>query len=154
MRTSIRPLTPLHYKSVKDMFAVFYKSGQKIEHLAYTWRHRNRAESMGIFNASGDLLGFALLKDREKVPGNLYLAYMAVHPAFKGFDLGSKLLKAILRKQQEINGSVHLIPLYAEKLQAWYVNHGFTFTTDIYMNFHSHRTRRNARSVDSVLRGV
>jgi len=134
----------MHYKSVKDIFTVFYKYGMKDDNLSYYWRHRSREASLGIFNETGDLLGFALLLNKATTPGNMYLSYMAVHQDFKGLDLGSKLLKRILDQRLEARGSVHLVPLYSPKLRAWYTAHGFRFTTEDYMNFHSYRTRQVA----------
>jgi len=145
MRTYIRALTPLHYKSVKDIFTVFYKYGMKDDNLSYYWRHRSRNASLGIFNASGDLLGFALLINKAATPGNMYLSHIAVHPDFKGFDLGSKLLTRILERRIAVRGSVHLVPLESNKLRLWYAAHGFRFTTEDYMNFHSYGTRKNVR---------
>ena len=147
MRTHIKQLGPLHYRSMKDIFAVFYKSGMKDQDLSYYWRHRSREASVGIFSSAGDLLGFALLMNKADTPGNMYLSYIAVHPDFKGFDLGSKLLKSILVKRLAINGSIHLVPLSFPKLRKWYYDHGFNFSTDC-MNFHSYRTRKNQWSVD------
>ena len=143
MRTYIRRLSPLHYKSIKDIFAVFYKNGIKDVTLSYYWRHRSRDASIGIFNETGDLLGFALLMNKAATPGNMYLSYIAVHEDFKGHDLGSKLLLRVLQQRLEVRGSVHLVPLSSKKLRLWYVAHGFRFTTEDYMNFHSYGTRKN-----------
>jgi GNAT superfamily N-acetyltransferase len=142
MHTYIQQLDPLHYKSVKDIFTVFYKSGIKNEDLSYYWRHRSREESVGIFH-EGDLLGFALLMNRASTPGNMYLSYIAVHPDFKGLDLGSKLLMFILAKCLDAKKSIHLVPLSSPKLRQWYVMHGFKFTQKNCMNFHSYPTRQN-----------
>jgi ribosomal protein S18 acetylase RimI-like enzyme len=147
MRTYIRPLGPLHYRSIKDIFTVFHKNDLKDKDLSYYWRHRSREASVGIFNGAGDLLGFALLMNKAETPGNMYLSFIAVHPAFKGLDLGSKLLKSIMAKRLAVNGSVHLVPLSFPKLRKWYYDHGFNFSRNC-MNFHSHRTRKNQWSVD------
>jgi ribosomal protein S18 acetylase RimI-like enzyme len=147
MHTYIRQLNPLHYKSVKDIFAVFHKNGIKDDALSYYWRYRSRGASIGIFNETGDLLGFALLMNKAGTPGNMYLSYIAVHPDFKGHDLGSKLLMRILEQRLEARGSVHMVPLSSKKLCLWYEAHGFRFTNELYMNFHSYGTRKNGLRV-------
>ena len=146
MRTYIRRLTPLHYRSIKDIFEVFYREGLCNMDLSYYWRYRDRRTSIGTFNADGDLLGFALLMDKATTPNNLYLSFIATHSRFSDYGLGSKMMQWIVAGRRNEKGAVHLISLDSPRLQAWYMKHGFRSTYDrYYMNLHSYGTRSYSR---------
>lgn len=147
MRTYLKRLGPTHYRSAKDIFAIFYKEGMRDYDLSYYWRCRCVSESIGVFTREGDLLGFALVMKKASTPGNLYLPFIAVHPDFKGLDLGSAMLKHILSRRLDARGAIHLVPLSSIRLRAWYERHGFRFTTELYMNFHSYGTRSRTLSM-------
>lgn len=138
----IKKLLAEHYKSVKDIFGEsFYKVGIDDTDLAYYWRARHSADSLGIFSNEGDLLGFALVIQPAATPNNRYLIYFAVHSAYRGTRLGSTLISKILEKRRAARGAIHLTPLNTAGLRDWYIKRGFRNTCGGYMNFHSYGTR-------------
>ena len=144
MKTHIKPLSPLDYRSVREMFQVFNGKDLDYSDLSHYWRIRSRPHSIGIFNSDGDILGFAIVAKRYNNPRNLYLAFIAVDKAFRGYELGSKLLDAIVAERHAAKGAVHLVALHGNpRLIAWYSSHGFQKSAP-YMNFHSCGTRAMA----------
>jgi len=143
MRPNIKSLRDEHYKSVKDIFGEsFYSHGLKNSDLAYYWRHRSRKRSLGICNAEGDLLGFALVQSKAATPGNMYLSYLAVHSSCRGTQLGSQLLSRIILDSVREETCLHLCSLTDRKLRLWYAQHGFWTTKgETHFNLHQHNTR-------------
>lgn len=135
MKYRIRPLIAQDHKSAKDIFEAAFK--RKMPNT--TWRYKNRERSLGIFNTTGDLLGFILLS------GKRYISRIAVHPYFQNLGLGSKLLKAVLMKSCLDKQTVYLTPLNWEKpLMKFYCNHGFYMSKGNIMVFHFKNTRRQS----------
>jgi ribosomal protein S18 acetylase RimI-like enzyme len=151
----IKQLVTQDYASIKDIFCqTFLKEDIPVSCLGYRWRNRSRENSFGIFTSSGDLLGFALISDGrhlqvqqlekdKKVSNtpNRYLSFLAVHPAYRGANLGSELLSVILAKTITDNKSICLYPLDNTKLKDWYKRYGFNPSPKEFFNFHIHNTR-------------
>ena len=149
MSYSIRPLTCLDVKSAADIFKETFHFE---EHKEFNpiWRDRSREESVGVFNDDGDLLGFILIFENQRC-----LRYIAVHPLFQKFGIGSMLLKYALKRCLERGVSLNLLPAN-DTVQAWYERQGFTVTNWFkardgklwpIMNFHTYETRRHAKNL-------
>jgi len=155
----IKQLTTQDYASVRDIFCLtFLKEDIPVSYLGYRWRNRTRANSFGVYNRGGDLLGFALVSDgrhhqqqqlekdkKHTETASRYLSFMALHPNFRGGALGSELLKVVLMATVNDNKSLCLFPLEDTRLKAWYKHNGFNLSTHDYFNFHCHRTRNQAK---------
>jgi len=138
---ALRPLCAQDYRSVKDIFENAFDTHLKpITDLGISWKYRSKPHSLGVFR-SGDLLGFAIVSFHTKNGINRYVDYLAVHSSFRGHDIGSMLLKAIISECHAGHTSVHLYPLPFPKLVAWYKSHGFYDTYGGYLNLHSYDTR-------------
>ena len=145
MKTYIRKLTSANYKSLKDIYErEFAKEGFTFYELYIQWKFRDHNESLGIYNYTGDLLGF-VISDGDFIP------YIAIHPHFHGMNLGTKLMKELLRKYYLHKKYIYLYPMKQDiKLVKWYTKLGFQFTSNGFMVFHSYNTRsRNNINVHS-----
>lgn len=142
LETVVRQLTLADYKSIKDIFHdAFDCHACSEKDCGDSWRQRSAPDSYGIFSSEGDLLGFAIVSFHKKNGTNRYLDYLAVHSAFRGQDLGSKLLGYILDRCRELRQAIHLYPVNNERIKAWYRSHGFRDTAGGYMNQHFYPTR-------------
>jgi ribosomal protein S18 acetylase RimI-like enzyme len=147
MSYTIRPLTCLDSRSTKDIFIETFHRDDWSE-FGWIWRWRSKTESVGVFNTSGDLLGFALILGHCRE-----LKYIAVHPLFQKHKLGSLLLNHVLKTCIATGKSLHLVPANKE-VEAWYTRHGF-YTTKYFttsdntnwkvMHFHSKNTRSQSK---------
>lgn len=160
----IKQLTTQDYASAKDIFRLtFLQEGIPLSFFGYRWRNRSHEDSFGIYTYAGDLLGFAtmsdgyheqrqqLKKDKKTIDVvSRYLSFLAVHPSYRGANLGSELLKVLLAKAVADNKSVCLYPLENQRLKDWYKNNGFNPSTHEYYNFHCHPTRRQARYLNQL----
>ena len=143
----IKSLNNLHYKSIKAIFQeAFSQEEYNSDDIGYAWKTRIRGESQGYFNKQGDLLGFAIVTRRTspKVP---YIHFIAVYNDYKGFGYGSRILKAVLKRQE----NVYLWPegrneKETDTLRAWYGKHGFRRSHDNYYAIHKYTTRSKAHS--------
>lgn len=143
MKYTIKPLTSLHVKSVRDIFnEVFHMEEWK--ELPWIWRVRSNVESIGVFNSTGDLLGFALILAYTRK-----LKYIGIHPLYQKYGLGSMLLKHILKTCHKIDKSLSLIPAN-DIVKAWYSRYGFQISSYFRtidnkwwpaMNYHTKNTR-------------
>lgn len=144
MQTVIRQLTLNDYKSVKDIFYEAFKGPDYADkNCEESWRDRSVPDSLGIFSTKGALLGFAIVSFHKRNGTNRYLDYLAVHSAFRGQNLGSKLLEHIVAICRELRQSIHLYPVDSDSIKAWYRSHGFRETAGGYMNQHFYHTRLN-----------
>jgi GNAT superfamily N-acetyltransferase len=66
--------------------------------------------------------------------------YFALAPEVRGTGIGTSILKDILKKCYDENGSIHLCPA-KEELEAWYERNGFRWSNKNYYVFHSYATR-------------
>ena len=143
MSYRVKSLTCLDSKSTKDIFhEVFHKDEWR--EFRWIWRYRSRVESVGIFDASDNLLGFALI-----LPHSRELKYIGIHPNFQNLRLGSVLLKHILKTCANNRHSLNLVPAN-DVVEAWYYKNGFRLSqyfiaTDStrwkIMNYHPYFTR-------------
>lgn len=147
MSYTIRPLTSLDSRSAKDIFSEIFHQDEWSE-FGWIWRWRSKTESVGIFNTSGDLLGFALILGHSRK-----LKYIGVHPLFQRHKLGTLLLKHILKTCIETGKSLNLVPAN-KTVEAWYARNGFQFSKNFValdntcwqiMNFHSKNTRSQSK---------
>jgi len=143
MKYTLRPLTALDARSTKDIFHEVFHQDDWSE-LGWIWRYRSKRESIGVFNSTGELLGFALI-----LPHSRKLKYLGVHPNFQLHGFGSILLKDILKSCVSQRRSLNLVPAN-EIVEAWYRRHGF-YTSRYFiatdntrwstMNYHPYSTR-------------
>jgi GNAT superfamily N-acetyltransferase len=162
----IKQLTTADYASVKDIFCLtFLQESIPVSYLGYRWRNRNHETSFGIYSRANDLVGFALVSDgrhtqvqqlkkdksttSDLMPSR-YLSFMALHPSYRGGNLGSHLLKALLTKTVADNKSMCLFPLDSARLKAWYTNNGFNTGPSEYYNFHCHATRSQSKHLQRL----
>ena len=145
----IRPLTCL---DVRSAFDIFRETFHFEEHKEFNpiWRDRTKEESVGVFNDDGDLLGFILIFENQRC-----LKYIAVHPQFQKFGIGSMLLNYALKRCVLRGVSLNLLPAN-DTVKTWYERQGFVLTSWFkardgklwpIMNFHTHGTRRNAKNL-------
>jgi GNAT superfamily N-acetyltransferase len=144
MKTHVKPLIAENYKSVKDIYdSEFAMMGKKT--LKSPWKNRIPDLSLGIFNHSGDLLGFTLVIRLTSDSESNYLSRIAIHPDFQNFGLGKKLLKAVLEKSYLKKETLYLTPLNrSNSLIKFYCQQGFYGTGDGYMACHFYNTRRQS----------
>jgi len=162
----IKHLSALDYASIKDIFCqTFLKENIPVAYLGYRWRNRCHENSFGVYTYNGELLGFALVSDGRhqqvqqlnkdkkmtQVPSR-YLSFLAVHPQFRGANLGSELLKVLLAKSVADNKSVCLYPLEDKRLKEWYKHNGFNESANDYFNFHTHYTRNQAQYLRALVK--
>lgn len=141
MKPRIRELTAEHYGSVRAIFTdEFYSKGDiPYSYLQEAWRYRAREMSLGAFNNEGDLVGFIVTYDH-------YIAFIAVHSYFQNMNIGTMLLKNVLKQCILENHYVYLWPLSLDKrLVNWYRSHGFNATHDGHMVFHTYNTRMHSK---------
>jgi len=149
MQTVIRPLSNRDYDSVTTIFYDAFKEPEYADkNCEDSWRDRSVPDSYGIFSTKGALLGFAIVSFHKRNGPNRYLDYLAVHSAFRGQDLGSKLLGHILKICEHLGQSIHLYPVKSERIRAWYRSQGFRETAGGYMNRHFYRTRLSCQDKD------
>jgi ribosomal protein S18 acetylase RimI-like enzyme len=149
MQTVIRPLSTSDYESVKDIFYNTFKEPEYADkNCEDSWRDRSVPDSLGIFSTKGALLGFAIVSFHTRNGPNRYLDYLAVHSAYRGQDLGSKLLGHILKICEDLGTSIHLYPVKSERVRAWYRSQGFRDTAGGYMNLHFYNTRLSSKERD------
>jgi ribosomal protein S18 acetylase RimI-like enzyme len=143
------------YASVKDIFRqTFLKEEIPISTLGFRWRNRSHENSIGAYTSQGDLVGFALVSDgyhqqlqqlkkdkTEKLPECRYLSFLAVHPDYRGANLGSEIISLILKKAINDNKTLCLFPLDNVRLKTWYKGWGFNESPSQYYSFHTHGTR-------------
>ena len=152
MSYSIRPLTCLDVKSAADIFRETFHFE---EHKEFNpiWRDRTREESVGVFNDDGDLLGFILIFENQRC-----IKYIAVHPLYQKYGIGSMLLKHTLKRAYLKGQSLNLLPANAT-VQAWYERQGFIVSSWFkandgklwpVMNFHTYWTRRHAKNLKRI----
>ena len=150
MQTVVQPLTTNDYESVKDIFYDSFKGSEYADkNCEESWRDRSVPDSLGIFS-EGVLLGFAIVSFQKRNGPNRYLDYLAVHSAFRGQDLGSKLLKHILQICRNLRQSIHLYPVDNDRIKAWYRSHGFYDTASGYMNQHFYETRSKCKNIEPL----
>jgi len=149
MSYSIRPLTCLDVKSAADIFRESFCM-EEYKEFNPIWRDRTKEESVGVFNDDGDLLGFILIFENQRC-----LKYIAVHPHYQKYGIGSILLKYALKRAYMKGHSLNLIPAN-DTVQAWYERQGFIVSSWLkakdgkvwpIMNFHMHGTRRHAKNL-------
>jgi ribosomal protein S18 acetylase RimI-like enzyme len=151
MQTVIRPLTSHDYKSVKDIFYEAFKGPDYADkNCEDSWRDRSVPDSLGIFSTKGLLLGFAIVSFQKRNGPNRYLDYLAVNSAFRGQDLGSKLLGHILQICRDLRQGIHLYPVDNERVKAWYRRQGFRETAGGYMNQHFYETRSKDKNIEPL----
>jgi len=151
MQTVIRPLTEKDYTSVKDIFYDTFKEPEYADkNCEESWRDRSVPDSLGIFSTKDALLGFAIVSFHKRNGPNRYLDYLAVHSAYRGQDLGSKLLGHILQICRELRQGIHLYPVASERVKAWYRSQGFRETTGGYMNQHFYPTRSKDKNIEPL----
>ncbi len=132
-----------HYKSVRDIFCdAFHTEGLKTSDLGISWR--NKAYALGVFSWNGDLLGFVITSFHKRSGGSRYIDYLAIHSAYRGQNLGNKLLKFVRRISYIEKKSLHLWPLNNKKLIDWYKSHGFYHSNGTYYTSHTYETRSQA----------
>jgi GNAT superfamily N-acetyltransferase len=149
MSYSIRPLTCLDVKSAVDIFRDSF-CVEEYKEFNPIWRGRTKEESVGVFNDDGDLLGFILIFENQRC-----LKYIAVHPQYQKYGIGSMLLKHALKRAYMKGQSLNLIPANAT-VQGWYERQGFIVSSWMttkdgkvwpVMNFHMYWTRRHAKNL-------
>lgn len=147
MKYTIKPLTSLDSRSVRDIFhEVFHE--EDWSELNWIWRYRSKSESVGVFNSTGDLLGFALILQYSRK-----LKYLGVHPLYQNFGLGSMLLRHTLKVCNLARSSLALVPAN-QIVSAWYYRHGFRISKYFraidntwwsIMYYHTRNTRSKGR---------
>jgi ribosomal protein S18 acetylase RimI-like enzyme len=166
MAYSISQLKTQDYASVKDIFReTFLQEGVPIDTLGYRWRNRSLSNSFGVYTYAGDLIGFAIVSDGshfqeqkqkktttkpDKSVPSRYLSLLALHPSFRGTNIGSQLLILLLQKTIRDGKSLCLYPLDNERLKEWYKRYGFYESVKEYYNFHFHYTRKQAKYLDKI----
>jgi ribosomal protein S18 acetylase RimI-like enzyme len=142
MDTVIQPLQTKDYRSAKDIFHdAFDCHDLPVKDFGDSWRARSIPDSYGIFSTDGDLIGIAIVSFHKKNGTNRYLDYLAVHSAFRGRDLGSKLLCYLIDICKDQGTGIHLFPVENPRVKAWYKSHGFRETANGYYNQHFYMTR-------------
>lgn len=116
MSFTIKTLTCLDYKSVRDIFSQLFVESEDAK-FRIAWRHRTRALSMGVYK-NKDLVGFALVEKK-------HLVFIGIHHDFQSYGLGSKLLRAVLATAFNRCHNIHLTPVDNEIVISWYVKNGF-----------------------------
>jgi ribosomal protein S18 acetylase RimI-like enzyme len=134
------------------------------------WRNRNRSwgKSLGIFCTSSShniLVGFLLCDFGGYKCMNTHITFLAIHPNFQMYGLGSYILQTFLKSEMEARRSVSLTPTYVDHVWKWYHKQGFRVTryskaddggVFTLMNFHPYPTRSHntALKMCSVERSV
>jgi len=143
------------FKAAREIFTECF-SATPICDFQYAWRNRIRGPtgSIGAYTKKGDLVGFLLCDLGGYKFKNTHIAFLAVHPDFQKFRLGSCMLETFLKRECEDRRNVTLTPLYTQHVWNWYHRQGFYVTkyskaleggTFTLMNFHHYPTRRNNR---------
>lgn len=141
------------FKSARDIFTTTFPD-TSISKFHVAWRYRIKSSSIGIYTKEGDLVGFLLTDLGGYKYKNTHIDYLAVHPLYQKFRLGSCLLETLLEKECEASRSVSLTPLYSNHVWYWYHREGFNVTryaeaegggVFTLMNFHPYPTRRHNR---------
>ena len=160
MRTSFRSmgfklatLKVADFKPAREIFTETFHD-TPIRDFQYAWKERIRCTSLGIYTKRGDLVGFLLCDLGGYKYENTHITFLAVHPEYQKFRLGSCLLHTFLHLECEARRNVTLTPLYTPHVWKWYHNQGFYVTrysqaleggVFTLMNFHYYPTRRNNR---------
>ena len=152
------------FRSARDIFSqTFLAEDIPITRFGYRWRNRCHENSVGVYTHYGDLVGFALVsdgyyqqtqqlkKDKKEPPTkSRYLSFLAVHPDFRGANLGSEIMRIVLSKALADNKSLCLFPLDNARLKSWYNGLGFNKSPSEYYNFHTHATRHQNPYIQKI----
>lgn len=146
------PLRVEDFKSARDIFVNTFKD-TPIADFNIAWKSRIPKASHGVYINKKDLVGFILCDVGGYRYKNTHITFIAVHPFYQKFKLGTHLLELVLLTECEAKRSVSLTPLYVKHVWDWYHRKGFYVTyqckttndeTYTLMNFHPYETRRNS----------
>ncbi len=128
----IRPLKQTDYMVSKRIFQEVFETYMD-PYFITAWPSRKRNASLGYW-CKGVLVGIAIVVDKE-------LAYICMHPEFRGDGAGTQLLNAVLA----VCPTIHLTPVDDPSVKRWYTKHGFALSQKrgAYEVFarHEHNTR-------------
>jgi GNAT superfamily N-acetyltransferase len=150
---SVDTLKVADFKSARDIFKNTFLE-TPIGNFQHSWRQRIRSSSLGMYTKEGDLVGFLLANVGGYKYRNTHIDYLAIHPLYQKFRLGSCLLETLLEKECEARRNVTLTPLYSDHVWYWYHKEGFYVTQyskargggiHALMNFHPYPTRNHNR---------
>ena len=153
MGFKLGPLKVADFKAAREIFTECF-DGTRIGDFQMAWKERIRATSLGIYTKEDDLVGFLLCDIGGYKFENTHITFLAVHPDFQKFRLGSCLLHTFLHRECEARRNVTLTPLYTAHVWKWYHNQGFYVSqyskaidggVFVMMNFHHYPTRLHNR---------
>ncbi len=132
--------TPVYWSDYAEAKAVFQMAFAYSEWAKFApiWKNR-AAESCIAARYRGTLVGVSLVSTDNVVK------YIAVHPEYQGYKIGSGLLAHLLRTLTDAR-NIRLTTAADERLMGWYARFGFDATTLIYDSvgtfLGAHMTRR------------
>ena len=143
------------FKAAREIFVSTFQD-TRVRDFQKAWKNRIYSRSLGIYTKEDDLVGFLLCDIGGYNFENTHITFLAVHPDFQKFRLGSCLLHTFLYKECEAGRNVTLTPLYTPHVWNWYHRQGFYVTrysdalgggVFTLMNFHHYPTRSHNRSL-------
>lgn len=139
------PLQQKHYRAVRSLFKETFDPKIFTTHsLNISWHYRSKEESYAFLNKNKKFIGFIITSYHKQNKENLYVDYIALHPAYRGQGIGTAIIMEFLQEVKKHRRSIHLYPERKE-LYGWYERLGFYKTHGGYYNFHSYETRSKSR---------
>jgi GNAT superfamily N-acetyltransferase len=152
MKVHSAPITPF---DMPKMLAIFKKSFTEdictVKDFINSWECRSKEHSRIFYINEGCIfpvkktIGFVICTFYERNGDSMYMNYFALAPEVRGTGIGTSILKDILKKCYDENGSIHLCPA-KEDLEAWYERNGFRWSNKNYYVFHSYGTRAQGKA--------
>jgi ribosomal protein S18 acetylase RimI-like enzyme len=141
-----RPFTNIHeYRMAKSIFAnAFTHTSFTRADMIRAWVNCDRTQSLAFYSSrSKEMIGFILIQTCD--PGKSYIKYLAIGEKWRGYGLGTIVMKRIMRFYQSKGISLEVIPLLP--VLSWYQSLGFKMSHKYTYYFHRYGTRSQTKAL-------
>lgn len=141
-----RPFTNIHeYRMAKSIFAnAFTHTSFTRANIIRAWANCDRTQSLAFYSTrSQEMIGFILIN--ASYSGKSYITYMAIGEKWRGYGLGTIVMKRIMRIYQTKGISLEVIPLMP--VLSWYQSLGFKMSHKYTYYFHRYGTRSQTKAL-------
>lgn len=139
-----RPFSDIHeYRMAKSIFAnAFTNTSFTRENIIRAWANCDRTQSLAFYSTrSKEMIGFILINASNS--GKSYITYLAIGEKWRGYGLGTIVMKRIMRIYQNKGITLEVIPLLP--VVSWYQSLGFKMSHKYTYYFHRYGTRSQTK---------
>ena len=139
-----RPFTDIHeYRMAKSIFAnAFTHTSFTRADIIRAWANCDRTQSLAFYSTrSKEMIGFILIQASDS--GKSYITYLAIGEKWRGYGLGTIVMKRIMRIYQNKGITLEVIPLLP--VVSWYQSLGFKMSHKYTYYFHRYGTRSQTK---------